>query len=230
MNDSASFSDVNRGRDDSVKQEVDCHVVSDDENEGVGDVRAFDSFSHRESEFGSEVAAATMSNDEFRRHDGAIIPIDGVGGAEDADDWRQGGNKMFISPYHPPIVLSDTLCHKMRGLQSINSRNLFDKNASEYRLFASTVYDFGKHIYRYAPSQKDIKDLAVLAFITECVEGFLKQHPFLMECESNECKVNGLTITGFLRDRVKGGFKKLMHAKPAADPNREILRLTASDY
>ena len=120
---------------------------------------------------------------------------------------------MFINPTHPPIVLSDTLCHKMRGLQSINSRNLFDKNASEYRLFASTVYDFGKHIYAYAPPQKDIKDLNVLSFITECVEGFLKQHPFLMECESQECKVNGLTITGFLRDRVKGGFKKLMHSK-----------------
>merc|ERR1719370_726551 len=40
----------------------------------------------------------------------------------------------------PPITLDETLCHKMRGLNSINNSNVFDKNTTEYRLFARQVW------------------------------------------------------------------------------------------
>lgn len=205
--------------DDGVKQEIDCQVISDEEAEVIDDVRAFDSFIRRDSDLNSGLHMPVVHPMiEPRRSFEPTTAIYNVSAqpedAAGADDWRLGGTKMFIGPFQPPIILTESLCHKMRGLKSINNRNLFDKSSTEYRLFASTVYDFGKLIFHYAPPQKDIKDLSVLAFITECVEGFLKQHPFLMESEMNECKVNGLTITGFIRDRVKGGFKKLLrHAQ-----------------
>ena len=214
--------------DNGVKLESDCHIISDDENETINDVRTFDAFPQHEPEMSSEsfhcpTSNLAMDHELVPSPNGAIA----VRGVHEAEDWRQGGNKMFIGPLLPPITLDETLCHKMRGLNSINNSNVFDKNTTEYRLFASTVYDFGKHIYHYAPSNKDIKDLTVLAFITECVEGFLRQHPFLAESDSYETKVNGLTVTGFIRDRVKGGFKKkLMRSLPKPLP--ALLSTTAA--
>ena len=192
--------------DGCVKLESECHVISDDDDETVDDIKSFDAFYPRglEMSSGSFCPTSSLSID----YNPDLESLTAAHNIQEAEDWRRGGNKMFLGPLLPPVTLENTMCQKMRGLLSINSNNVFDKTTSEYRLFASTVYDFGKHIYHYAPSNKDLKDLTVVAFITECVNEFLKQHPFLAESDTCETKVNGLTVTGFIRDRVKGGFKR----------------------
>jgi len=126
-----------------------------------------------------------------------------------ADDWRNGGHSLFIDNI-PPIMLTDTIVAKMKGLNSFNNPSLFDKNSAEYRLFASTVYDLGKILYYHAPNMKDIKDRVVVNFLTYCIEGFIMQFPYLSHCKSKDFSVAGLSIVGFIKDRVKGAFKKVM--------------------